>query len=283
LRYSLRSLFACLTGSSPDSLSQTAYSLPYTLAQSLAEVADALTEPAEGLACRAADLPDGTARTERLTGRVCQATERLGRRASRLYRLPRRLPHVAEGLRDRSAGTEGLLAQLADAAQRVVHRVDEALEDLRVPVEGRQGTIEDVVEVLEPDLQFGLSLDAFDVDLDLPQVDVHSRHDLEEIRELRSQSQVRLELLDVDVDLVDFHLSDVDVDVRIVARLAAFEARGIKLASGAGSARRAISPSSVPALSARTLTRSRALRCHGDLLSSSLPLTPFPHRAPSNG
>jgi hypothetical protein len=54
---------------------------------------------------------------------------------------------------------------------------------------------------------------------------VHTRDDLEQVRELCTQREMCFELLDVNVDLVDFDLADVDVDVGIVARLAALEVR----------------------------------------------------------
>jgi len=54
-------------------------------------------------------------------------------------------------------------------------------------------------------------------------VDVNASDDLEQVRELRPQRQVRLEVLNVDVDLVDFDFADVDKDVGFVRRLASFE------------------------------------------------------------
>ena len=60
---------------------------------------------------------------------------------------------------------------------------------------------------------------------DCAQVDVDSGNDLKEVGELRPQRQMRLQLLDVDVDLVDVHLTNIDEDVRLVTRLAAMELR----------------------------------------------------------
>jgi hypothetical protein len=145
-----------------------------------------------------------------LTGGIGETTERLARRASRLHGLLGRLADITQRLAHRATGTERLLPKLADVSDSVVDRLDEALQDLRVPVERRQRPVEDVVEILEPDLQLGLALEPFDVDLDLAQVDVHARDHLQQVGELRTQRQMRLELLDVDVDLVHLDLADVD-------------------------------------------------------------------------
>jgi hypothetical protein len=59
--------------------------------------------------------------------------------------------------------------------------------------------------------------------------DVDAGDDLKEVRQLRAQREMSLELLDVDIDLVDLDLVDVDEDVWIVARLAPLEMRGVEL------------------------------------------------------
>ena len=188
-------------------LTDTADRLAGRLAESLPQASGCLSETA----CR---LRNRTTWPQRLPGRVGQAAKRLARRAAGTNRLLRRLPDFTESLRHRTAGGECLLAELSNVADRVVHGLHEALEDLGVPVERRQRPVEDVVEVLEANLQFRLRLYALDVDLDLAHGHVDARDHLEQVRELCAQREMRLELLDVDIDLVDFELADVDEDIR---------------------------------------------------------------------
>jgi hypothetical protein len=219
-----------LPDGSTGSLAETAYSLSSCLPQPLADAAQALTDAAERLARSAAELAHSSARAERLSRSVREPTKCLTRGSAGLHGLLCGLADVVECLRHRSTWPERLLTEVADVVDRVVDGLDEALEDLRIAIECRQGAIEDVVEVLEADLELRLRLDSLDVDLDLSEVDVHSGHDLEEIRQLGAKCEMRLELLDVDVDLVDVHLGDVDEDVRIMAGLAALEMRAVHLA-----------------------------------------------------
>jgi ABC-type transporter Mla subunit MlaD len=218
LPHCLSCLLAGLPNSSTGSLFDPTDSLSTRLAQPLAEAAEPLADAAECLPCGSAELSDRTTRAERLSCRVAQSTERLARRTSRLHGLLCRLADIAEGLADGASGAERILAELADAPKRVVNGVHEALEDFRVAVEGGQRPVEDVVQVLQPHLQLGLDLHALDVDLDLTQVDVHACDHLQQVREFRPQRQMCLQLLDVDVDLVDLHFADVNVDIRIATR-----------------------------------------------------------------
>jgi hypothetical protein len=179
--------------------------------------------------------------------------------------LLRRLSDVAECLSHGTARPERLLTELADVPDRVIDRVDEALQDLRITVESRQRTIEDVVEILETHLQPRLCFHAFDVDLDLAEVHVDASDHLQQVRQLRTQRKMSVELLDVDVDLVDLHLLDVDEDVWIVARLTPFELSRIHAARLARAGRRAgaVRSASVPtARPARAAILLRALSRH---------------------
>jgi hypothetical protein len=216
---------ARLSGCATGGLAEPADRLAARLSEPLAETAEPLPDPAESLAGRIAELPDRPAWPERLSCCVGQAAKRLAGRTPRLHGLLRRLSDVAECLTDCAARPERLLPKLADAPDRVVDGLDEALENFRIAVEGGQRPIEDVVEVLKSHLQLGFGLYTLDVHLDLAEGDVHTCDDLEQVRELCTQRQMRLELLDVDVDLVDFDLPDVDVDVRVVTRFTALEVR----------------------------------------------------------
>jgi hypothetical protein len=163
----LSRLLAHVAAGTADGLPEPTYSLTGRLPQLLAEAADPLTDPAERLSGAAGKLADCTAGAERLSCGIAQAPERLARRATGLNGLLCRLADVAKRLGDGAAGSERLLTEVTDAPDSVVDSVDEALEDFGVPVESRECTVEDVVEVLEAHLQLRLCFDAFDVDLDL--------------------------------------------------------------------------------------------------------------------
>jgi hypothetical protein len=94
------------------------------------------------------------------------------------------------------------------------------LQDLGIPIQRRERPIQYVVQVLQPHLELALRIDALDVYLNLARVDVNPGHHLEQVGELGPKGQVRLQLLDVNVDLIDLHLRDIDKDVGIMARLA---------------------------------------------------------------
>jgi hypothetical protein len=193
-------------------------------------LSQALSKATERLAGALGGLRNGTAGAQRLTGRVGESSKRLTRGAAWADSLLRRLADIAESLAHGTTGPERLLAEIADVSDGVVDGLDEALQDLGVPIERRQRAVENVVEVLQTHLQLGLCLDPLDVDLDLAQAHVDTRHDLQQVRELRPEREMRLQPFDVDVDLIDLHLPDVDEDIRIVARFATFELGTVEFA-----------------------------------------------------
>jgi hypothetical protein len=230
----------------PRSLANALPNLPDRPADTLFESAKrlprCLAEPAECLARLAGELTDRAAGAKCLPCRICQPTNCLA---------------------CRSAGSQGLLADLADVADRVVERLNEPLENLWVPIQGRERAIEDVVEILQPYLQSRLSLHAFYVHLDLAQADVDSCDHLEKVGELRPEREMRLEVLDVNVNLLDLQFADVDEDIRVVTRFATLEMFTVQLARGARSRSGLLAPASVPATALRrTPSRRRNLSWH---------------------
>ncbi len=212
-------LLSCLTylpGGAACGLSRAACHLSCGLPELLPKPADSLADAPERLAGASGKLADRTARPERLPGRISQPPERLARGATRLSSLLCRLADIVQRLAHGTTRTKSLLPYVADAADRVVDRLDQALENLRVAIERRQCPVEDVVQILEPHLELRLSLDTGDVHLDFAEVDVDARDDLEKVPKLRAQRQMRLQLLDVDVDLVNLDFLDVDIDIGIV-------------------------------------------------------------------
>jgi hypothetical protein len=179
----------------PNSPTDTLPDLPECLPRGLPEAPERLSR----IAC---DLTDGPAGTKRLACGIRQSTNGLGCRPTR---------------------AQGLLAQLSDVANRIVECLNEPLENFWVPIEGRQRAIENVVEVLQPHFQPRLGLHTLDVHLDFAHADVYARDHLEKVRELRPEREMRLQALDINVDLLDFALADIDKNIRVGTRFAALE------------------------------------------------------------
>jgi hypothetical protein len=218
----------------PRSLTNALPNLPDRPADTLFESAKrlprCLAEPAECLAGLAGELTDRAAGAKCLSCRIRQPTNCLA---------------------CRSAGSQRLLADLADVADRVVERLNEPLENLWIPIQGRERAIENVVEILQPYLQSRLGLHALYVDLDLAQADMDSCDHLEKVGELRPEREMRLEVLDVNVNLLDLQFADVDEDIRVVTRLAPLEMVGVQPARGARPRTGLLAPASVPATALR--------------------------------
>jgi hypothetical protein len=109
----------------------------------------------------------------------------------------------------------------SDVVRGGVDRLEQGLQDLGVVVDGGQGPVQDVVEVLQPDLEHGLGIDALDVELDLAAVDMDAGHQLEKVAQFGPQRQVGVQALDVQVDFLDLDLGDVHEHVGFGAGRAA--------------------------------------------------------------
>ena len=158
---------------------------------------------------------------DRLLRGTADLIDRTGRRAARPESL---LTDLADGiyrLPDRAAGTERLLRGVTDVIHGRVHRVQQGLQYLRVAVQRRQGSVQDVVEVLQPHLEQGLRVNVLDVEFHFADVYMDAGNDLHQVRDLGSQGQVRIQVLDVEVDLPDVDLGNIDEDVGLIARIAA--------------------------------------------------------------
>jgi hypothetical protein len=209
----LTGLAGRLLGGLPQLADGASYTLTHSSDCLPRSIAKSLTEPTHSLTGAVGELADGSAGTDG---------------------LPSCLPDVVERLADGAARPQRLLAELSDAADCVVERIHQPLEDLWIPIQRGQRTIEDVVQVLQPNLELRLSLDALDVHFHFAQVHVDARDDLEQVCQLRTQREMGLELLDVDIDLVDLDLADVDEDIGVRARLAALQMRRVELACAPG-------------------------------------------------
>src|SRR5215211_4884361 len=203
-------------GCLPSRLLRVGANLLGDSADGLAGVVDRRPHLLTGLGHRPAG-PDG------LLGGPADLVQRLGTGPTRPQRRLGGLAHLVDGPRHRPLRTQRRLGGLADVVNGGVHRLKQGLQDLGVVVDGGQGPVQDVVEVLQPDLEHGLGIDALDVELDLAAVDMDAGHQLEKVAQFGPQRQVGVQTLDVQVDLLDLDLGDVHEHVGFGAGLAALQ------------------------------------------------------------
>ncbi len=150
-----------------------------------------------------------------LVGALAHLADRLpGALADVADRLPGALADVLDGalaaLADVLDRLAGAFQRPAGAAADLLDRVADALQELRVAIQRGEYSPEDHRDVVEPRLEQRLRLDALDVQLDLaePRRDAHV--ELDQVLQLGANGDRRPEVLDLDVDFV--HLDDRDVE-----------------------------------------------------------------------
>ena len=111
-----------------------------------------------------------------------------------------------------STACAGALADLGDGPA-------ESLHQLGVAVEARHQAVDDRRDVIEPRLEDQLRLDALDVELDPAEVHVDAHVELDEVEHLRLERDVRVEVVELEVDRVDPQLRHVEQDVRRPGRV----------------------------------------------------------------
>jgi hypothetical protein len=115
------------------------------------------------------------------------------------------------------------LARLADhvagAGADVLDGLADAPDELRIAIDRGHNAIDDRAHVVEPDLEQSLRLDALDVDLQSAEVDVEPDVQCDQVEDLGLERDVRLEVRDLEIDLVDLDHRDVEQHVRVLARL----------------------------------------------------------------
>src|SRR5690606_4489343 len=104
---------------------------------------------------------------------------------------------------------------LADFLGRPAHAAGELFEDLRVAVDGRQNPVQYRRHVVQADGQLGLCLDTGDPQRDPAEFGVDADVEFEQIQHLGLQGHLGAQVLDLEADLVDPHLRNVGVDVRM--------------------------------------------------------------------
>ncbi|MBO0838478.1 MAG: hypothetical protein J2P28_23590 [Actinobacteria bacterium] len=195
------------------------------MVQTLADTADPLADSLGGLPHTAGGLPNRPTGAHRLSSGITHTAQRLTGSAARADGLLRGLTDVAESLTDSTTGRHCLLSKIADTAYGIVHRIDQALEDLRIAIERCQRPVKDVVEVLEPHLDPGLCFHSSYVYLDLAYVDVNARDHLQQVCELCAEREMCLQAFNVKVDFIDLDFGDVHMYVRVAARRAPLQLR----------------------------------------------------------
>ena len=203
--------------------------------------AGALAKATDGLACPLPDLADGlpdpACELIKVFDRLSRALADLAHRlAGALPQLPHPFADALPDLADRLAGafadiSNGPLGAFADvldrfarlakgmagAAANVLDRPTEALHQLGIAINGGQDAIDDRGHVVQANLHQCLRLHPLDVELDLAEVHVHANVEVDQVEHLGLQSHVRLQVLELEVDLVDLDDRDVEEHVRVLA------------------------------------------------------------------
>ena len=167
----------------------------------------ALAHLADGLSGSFSDISDGLARTlTDLVDGVAGALADLGQGFLRT-------------LADLLDGLSGLADHVTRAGAHVLESLAEALDELRISVDRREDPIDNRAHVVEADLEKRLGFHTLDVDLELPELHVHTDVQLDEVEYLGLDRDMRFEVRKLEVDLVHLHHRDIEQDVRILARL----------------------------------------------------------------
>src|SRR5919109_4530962 len=111
------------------------------------------------------------------------------------------------------------------AASDLLDCLADALQQLRVAVEREQHALEDLADVVKPRLEQRLGLDAFDLQLNLAEAGMRADPELEKLADVSDRRNARLEVVDLDVDLVDLDDGNVDQDVRTFGHVPRVENR----------------------------------------------------------
>jgi hypothetical protein len=210
LSATLRELLRCLLRALADTLD----GLPGALSDLAQRLVRALPEALDGLARALSDLAD------RLAGSLAQLTHALTRTlADVLNRAPGALADVLNRIARVFEGVAG-------AGAHIPHGTPDARQQLRVPVKRQRNAVQNRADVVQPGLQQSLCLDALDLELDLAEPDIGPDADLHHLADGRHDGYLRLQVLELEVDLVDLDDRDVDQDVWAVADLAGI-AKGV--------------------------------------------------------
>jgi hypothetical protein len=180
-----------------DHLVEVPGRLPGALSDALHRLSGSLPELADGLACSLAHLADG------LPGALADLRQGL-------------LGSLADVLDGFAALAKGVTGARAD----VLDRLAEALDQLRVAVDGGHYPVDDGCDVIQTHLDQRLGLHARDVDAKLSEVYVYAHRQIHQLEHLRLEGDVGVEIVELEVDLVHLDHGDVEEDVGIASGLA---------------------------------------------------------------
>src|SRR5215211_5589819 len=189
-------------------------------------LAGALADVADGLAGASSDIADpplgaGSDLVEGLAGPLSDVADSL---AGALADVPDSLCGAWPELLERPPGAPAhLLDRLAALGKRVagapadvLERGADALKQLGVPVDGCEHAVDRGRDVIESHLQQRLGFDSLHVNPDLAKGDVYADIELEQVQHLRLQRDVRLDVLDVEMEPVELDDGDVQNQVGFV-------------------------------------------------------------------
>ena len=213
-------LLALLTGQLSDPLLDALADSRDSAARALADFAKALlgslADTRDPAACALADFGQG------LPGSLSDLAERRARTLADLgHRLPGALADVLDGV-------SGLVEQMSRAASDLLDRLAHSLEQLRIAVQRQQHPLEDLGDVVQPRFEQRLGLDALDLQLDLAQVRLRAHAQVHQLPDLRENGDPRIQIVDLDVDLVDLDDGDVDQDVRALRHVVRVDDRVVR-------------------------------------------------------
>jgi hypothetical protein len=194
-------LFCSATGSSSSALRYPFESLAGALANRADALSGTLPETLHALLRTFADAFESRLRA---VADACNSA--LGTMPDLLDRSTDSLAHVLNRV---ARVGEQIVRPAADVPERLAH----ALQQLRVPVQSREHTGQDLRDLGQPDLEQSLGLYVLYVQLDLAEPDGRAGIQLDEVADLSEQCDVRPEVVELELDLVDLDDGRVDEDV----------------------------------------------------------------------
>src|SRR4051812_42743439 len=227
---SLPEVLESLLGARPDALhallgtlAEVLHALLGTLAEVLHALLGALAETLHALLGALAHALDPllgalAQALDALLGALAQALDALlGAPAEAGHPLPSAPADVSERALGALPGAlhdvAGVAQQVVGAATDIAERLADALEQLGVAVQRGQHAREDPRHVVQASLEQRLRLDALDLELHLAEPDCGADVELDEAPGLGQHGEVRSQVIELELDLVDVDDRRVDVDV----------------------------------------------------------------------
>jgi hypothetical protein len=195
-----------------------------------------------------------------LLGALAHALDALLRAAADLrHALPGASSDVSERALGALPGTlddvAGVAEQVVRAATDVPQRLADGFQQVRVAIQRGEHARKDRRHVVQASLEQRLGLDALDLELDLAESDSGAHVELDEAPGLGQHGEVRCEVVELELDLVDVDHRRIDVDVDRLFNVLRIDRRVVRqvLRRPVGVGRRP----SIGAVGARSAVRAR--------------------------